>query len=62
MGPLFSVVYFTRGTLPEKKGKRALLGDLAKPDATATRVICSVKVLGMINLTRFYLPGRKGSP
>ena len=29
LGPLFSVVYFNRGTLPTKKGvKRALLGDL----------------------------------
>ena len=26
--PLFSVVYFSRGTSPPKKGKRALLGDL----------------------------------
>ena len=26
--PLFSVVYFSRGTLPQKKGKRGLLGDL----------------------------------
>ena len=25
---LFSVVYFSRGTLPEKKGKTALLGNL----------------------------------
>ena len=25
----FCVVYFSRGTLPQKKGKRALLGDLA---------------------------------
>ena len=27
--PFFSVVHFSRGTLPPKKGKRALLGDLA---------------------------------
>ena len=26
--PFFSVVYFSRGTLPPKKGKRELLGDL----------------------------------
>ena len=26
--PVFSVVYFSRGTLPQKREKRALLGDL----------------------------------
>ena len=26
----FGVVYFSRGTLPQKKGKRALLGDLLR--------------------------------